>query len=58
MNEKTGQRVIFNGVYKCKEHPENTKTFQKGTVFPPCGRGEDHGTTWVIVRKDTKQTTA
>ncbi len=51
MTGKTGDRVVIGGIYKCKDHPENTKTFLKGSIFLPCGRAEGHGTTWILVRK-------
>lgn len=51
MEGKTGTRVVIQGIYKCKEHPENTQTFLKGKVFLPCGRAGSHGTTWILVRK-------
>lgn len=51
MEGKTGTRVVFSGIYKCKEHVDNTKTFTKGGVFLPCSRAGSHGTTWLLVRK-------
>ena len=51
MEQKTGGRVSIPGIYKCKEHPEVTKTFAKNAVLPPCSRAGSHGTTWVLVRK-------
>ena len=51
MQGKTGERVVIGGIYKCKDHPENTHTFLKGTVFLPCGRAGGHGTVWLLVRK-------
>lgn len=51
MNGKTGDRVVLPGIYKCKDHPEVTKTFTKGTVFLPCSRAGSHGTVWILVRK-------
>lgn len=51
MEGKTGDRVVIEGIYKCKEHPNANKTFKKGTVFLPCGRAGSHATTWILVRK-------
>ncbi|NLI77500.1 MAG: hypothetical protein GX442_13790 [Candidatus Riflebacteria bacterium] len=51
MEGKTGDRVVIPGIYKCKEHPESTKTYTKGSVFLPCGRAGSHGTIWILVRK-------
>ena len=51
MQGKTGERVAIGGIYKCKDHPEVTKTFAKGAVFLPCSRAGSHGTTWILVRK-------
>ncbi|MBF0545223.1 MAG: hypothetical protein HQM08_12365 [Candidatus Riflebacteria bacterium] len=51
MEGKTGDRVTIKGVYKCKEHPDSTKNFDKGKVFLPCCRAGSHGTVWVLVRK-------
>ena len=51
MEGKTGARCTIAGIYKCKEHPEVTKTFAKNAVFLPCSRAGSHGTTWVLVRK-------
>lgn len=57
MDGKTGGRVQFAGIYKCKEHPDATKTFAKNAVFPPCSRAGSHGTTWILVRRtDTPKT--
>ena len=52
MNGKTGGRVVIGGIYKCQEHPDNTKNFPKAAVFTPCGRAGSHGTTWILVRKN------
>ena len=51
MNGKTGDRVVIGGIYKCKDHPDNTKTFVKNGRFLPCNRAGSHGTTWILVRK-------
>ncbi|MBF0409537.1 MAG: hypothetical protein HQM10_19510 [Candidatus Riflebacteria bacterium] len=51
MNGKTGDKVVIGGIYKCKDHPENTVTFKKGAIFLPCGRAGSHGTVWLLVRK-------
>ena len=51
MEGKTGARCSIPGIYKCKDHPEVTKTFAKNAVFTPCSRAGSHGTTWVLVRK-------
>ena len=51
MNGQTGGKAMFSGIYKCKDHPNNTKPVSKGATFPPCNRGEGHGATWILVRR-------
>lgn len=51
MEGKTGTKVVLPGIYKCKEHPDATRTYARGSVFVACGRAGGHGTTWVLVRK-------
>ena len=51
MSGSTGQKCTKSGVYKCKTHPTNTIPLSEGETFPPCSRGEGHGTTWILVRE-------